>query len=62
MRNPKQQIDATSHLYRRWIDQEGKIMVVENRKEGEVSKRNMKTTPQRRRETEQAEEEDEEEE
>jgi hypothetical protein len=52
MRNPKQQIDATSHLYRRWIDQEGKIMVVENRKEGEVSKRN----------TEQAEEEDEEEE
>ncbi len=34
-------------------------MVVENRKEGEVSKRKRKTTPQRRRETEQDEEEEE---
>jgi hypothetical protein len=59
MRNPKQQIDATSHFYSRWIDHEGKIVVVENRKEGEVSKRKRKTTPQRRRETEQDEEEDE---
>jgi uncharacterized protein YcbK (DUF882 family) len=62
MRNPKQQIDATSHLSSRWIDHEGKIVVVENRKEGEVGKRKRKTTPQRRRETEQDEEEDEEEE